>query len=138
MPNLKDYRLFISHSWAYGDAYEKLVKFFNEHPTFAWSNYSVPRNDPIHTAANDKQLYEALKAQIKPVNCVVILAGVYSSYSKWIDKEIIISKTEFSKPIIAVEPWGAERTSVVVKNNADEIVKWQSSSIVNAIRKWAI
>ena len=138
MPNLKDYRLFISHSWAYGDAYEKLVKFFNEHPNFAWINYSVPRNDPIHTAANDKQLYEAIKAQIKPVNCVVILAGVYSSYSKWIDKEIKISKTEFSKPIIAVEPWGAERTSVVVKNNADEIVKWQSSSIVNAIIKWAI
>ena len=138
MPNLKDYRLFISHSWAYGDAYEKLVKFFNEHPNFAWINYSVPRNDPIHTAANDKQLYEAIKAQIKPVNCVVILAGVYSSYSKWIDKEIKISKTEFCKPIIAVEPWGAERTSVVVKNNADEIVKWQSTSIVNAIKKWAI
>lgn len=60
MPNLKDYRLFIGHSWAYGDAYEKLVKFFNEHPNFTWSNYSVPQNDPIYTAVNDNEQFKTL------------------------------------------------------------------------------
>ncbi len=138
MPTLKNYRLFISHSWTYGDAYDKLVKFFNEHPNFKWVNYSVPKDDPIHSANNDKQLYDAIKAQISPVNCVVMLAGVYSSYSKWIKKEIKISKTDFRKPIIAVEPWASEKTSKIVKDNADEIAKWQSASIVNAIRYWAI
>lgn len=138
MPALKTYRLFISHSWAYGDAYEKLVKFFNEHPNFSWMNYSVPKDDPIHQADNDTQLYNAIKAQIAPVNCVLMLAGVYSSYSKWINKEITISKSDYNKPIIAVQPWAAERTSQIVKDNADEIVKWQSKSIVDAIRKHAI
>lgn len=138
MPDLKNYRLFISHSWTYGDAYEKLVEFFNEHPNFSWIDYSVPKNDPIHSANNDAELYKAIKSQIAPVNCVVMLAGVYSSYSKWIDKEIQISKTDFNKPIIAVEPWGAEKTSQLVKNNADAIVKWQSKSIVEAIRKYSI
>lgn len=138
MPDLKNYRLFISHSWTYGDAYEKLVEFFNEHPNFSWIDYSVPKNDPIHSANNDTELYKAIKSQIAPVNCVVMLAGVYSSYSKWIDKEIQISKTDFNKPIIAVEPWGAEKTSQLVKNNADAIVKWQSKSIVDAIRKYSI
>ena len=38
------------------------------------------------------------------------------------------------KKIIAIEPWRAERTSVTVKSNANKIVKWQTSSIVNAIK----
>lgn len=138
MPSLKTYRLFISHSWSYGDAYETLVRFFNEHPNFEWANYSVPKNDPIHSANNDAQLYAAIKAQIAPVHCVVMLAGVYSSYSKWIDKEVQISKSVFSKPLIAVEPWAAEKTSKLVKDNADAIVKWQSKSIVDAIRSHSI
>jgi hypothetical protein len=138
MPNLKTYKLFISHSWTYGDAYDKLVSFFDEHPNFEWRNYSVPKDDPIHNASNATQLYAAIKTQIAQVNCVIMLAGVYSSYSKWIDKEIQISKNDFDKPIVAVEPWAAEKTSQLVKNNADTIVKWQSASIVNAIREFSI
>lgn len=65
--------------------------------------------------------------------CVLILAGVYSTYSKWINREIKIAKS-MGKPIIAIEPWGSERTSQVVKDAADDIVKWQSASVVNAIR----
>lgn len=138
MPPLKTYRVFISHSWTYGDAYEKLVHFFDEHPNFSWVNYSVPEGDPIHNANNDAQLYAAIKNQIAPVNCVVMLAGVYSSYSKWIDKEVQIAKQVFNKPLIAVEPWASERTSKLVKDNADAIVKWQSKSIVDAIRTHSI
>jgi hypothetical protein len=134
MPALTTYRLFISHSWAYGDAYDKLVAFFDEHPNFKWANYSVPKDDPIHDAPSQTKLYEAIKNQIAPVNCVVILAGVYSSYSKWINYEIEIAKTVFDKPVIAVEPWASEKTSKIVKDNADAIVKWQSASIVSAIR----
>lgn len=138
MPALKNYRLFISHSWTYGDAYEKLTKFFDEHSNFKWINYSVPKNDPIHDAPNETALYNAIKDQISPVNCVIILAGVYSTHSKWIKKEIEISKEVFSKPIVAVEPWGSEKTSQIVKDNADAIVKWQSQSIVDAVRNYSI
>jgi hypothetical protein len=138
MPSLANYRLFISHSWAYGNAYEQLVKLFNEQPNFKWSDYSVPKNDPIHDAPNQTALYNAIKAQIAPVNCVLMLAGVYSTYSKWINKEIEISKKVFNKPIIAIEPWGAEKTSQIVKDNAIVTVKWQSSSIVEAIRQYSI
>ncbi len=138
MPALKNYRLFISHSWTYGDAYEKLVGFFDEHPNFKWANYSVPKDDPVHNASNQTELYQAIQRQIATVNCVVILAGVYSTYSKWIKKEIEISKKVYGKPVVAVEPWGAVRTSQIVKDNADAIVKWQSASIVRAIREQSI
>ena len=39
-----------------------------------------------------------------------------------------------NKKIIAIEPWGAEKTSRIVKDAADVIVGWNTDSIVNAIR----
>lgn len=39
-----------------------------------------------------------------------------------------------NKKIIAIEPWGAERTSVIVKFAADQVVKWNTDSIISAIR----
>ena len=66
-------------------------------------------------------------------SCVLILSGVYSTYSKWISIEIELAK-ELDKKIIAVELYVAERTSSVVKNAADVIVKWRTDSIIYAIR----
>ena len=132
----KSYRLFISHSWAYGDAYEKIIKFF-EDQKLDYYDHSVPINDPIHSNGTDKELREAIDAKIKGTSCIIVLAGVYSSYSKWIQKEIEIAKS-YGKPIIAVEPWASEKTSKFVKDNADIIVKWQSKSVVDAIKNYSI
>lgn len=131
------YNLFISHSWNYSDAYEKLIQLLNNADRFEHRNYSVPKNDPIHNAPNQYLLKEAIKRQMNSANCVIILAGVYSSYSKWINAEIELAKKGFATPkkIIAIEPWGAEKTSAVVKAAADEIVKWNTQSIVDAIRR---
>lgn len=128
------YNLFISHSWAYGDAYEKMTGLLNGQVSsdFGYKNYSVPKDDPIHNATSDKALKEAIEAQIKPCSCVLILAGVYATYSKWINVEIEIAK-RLGKRIIAIEPWGAEKTSTVVKDAADAIVKWNGASVVKAI-----
>ena len=133
----KTYHIFISHSWAYPDAYEGLIKLLNKDPNFFYSDYSVPKDDPIHNAGTSKELYNAIKAQVSKASVVIIMAGVYSTYSKWINKEIEIAQTEFStpKPIIAVEPWASEKTSIKVKEAADKIVGWNSSSIISAIKE---
>ena len=130
------YRIFISHSWSYSSDYDK-VEFFLQQEGVLYYNHSVPKNDPIHTNGTDKQLYEAIEAKIKGCSCVIILAGVYSSYSRWINKEIEMAK-KYNKPIIAVQPWGAERTSTVVKNAATIIVGWNAKSVANAVRNYAI
>lgn len=127
------YHLFISHSWDYPSAYIKLKQLLNENPYFSYQDYSVPKDNPIHNASNSYQLEQAIRNKIIPTSCVLILAGVYSTYSKWINVEIRLAK-ELNKKIIAVEPWGSERTSTVVKENADVIVKWNSDSIIHAIR----
>ena len=90
MPELKTYKLFISHSWAYSDAYEKLCNLLGDASTFVYSNYSIPKDDPVHTKS-DVVLYEAIKQQMTFCNVIIILAGVYSSYSKWVEKEITIA-----------------------------------------------
>lgn len=127
------YNLFISHSWTYSDAYEKLINLLNSVSDFSYRNYSVPKNDPIHNAPYEYQLKAAIRNQMQHASCVLVLAGVYSTYSKWIKIELDLA-SEMGKKIIAIEPWGSERISAIVKAYADRIVKWQSSSIVNAIR----
>ncbi|MGL5125661.1 MAG: TIR domain-containing protein [Fusobacteriaceae bacterium] len=132
----KIYNIFISHSWNYSDDYEKIIEML-EKSSIEYKNYSVPKNDPIHNANNDTELYEAIKAQIKSTSVVIILAGVYSSYSKWIDKEIQIAKNDFNKKIIAIEPWASEKISVKVKSNADKIIGWNYTSLEKAIKELA-
>ena len=130
------YRIFISHSWSYSKQYDKIEDFLKQE-NVNYYNHSVPKNDPVHTNGTDAQLEAAIESKVKGCNCVIILAGVYATYSKWINKEIKIAQ-KYSKPIIAVEYWGAERTSSVVKNAADVIVKWQAKSVADAVRKYAI
>lgn len=133
----KYYHMFISHSWAYPHAYEGLLNLMHQDASFEYRNYSVPKDDPIHTNGTDAELYAAIKEQISHSSVVLILAGIYANYSRWIQKEVQIAQSEFyvPKPIIAVEYWGSERTSLVVKNAADRIVKWNSKSIIDAIRE---
>lgn len=126
------YRLFISHSWAYGTEYDQIIELL-DNQGLDYYDHSVPINDPIHTNGTEKQLKDAIEAKIKGTSCVLILAGVYSTYSKWINKEIDIAN-DYGKPIVAIEPWASKRASLIVKNNADIIVKWQGSSIVKAIK----
>lgn len=131
------YHLFISHSWTYRDSYERLVKLLDSKPNFHYKNFSVPKDDPVHNAKNEEQLRKAIKNQMKPVSCVLVLAGVYSTYSKWINIEIEMAQ-DMGKKIIAIEPRGSIKTSSVVKNAADVIVKWNSDSIVKAIRGYSL
>lgn len=127
------YNLFISHSWTYSGAYDRLVEMLNDAPDFSYKNYSVPKDDPIHNATYDYQLRAAIRNQMQHASCVLILAGVYSTYSKWINIEIQLAQA-MGKKIIAIEPWGSFRTSAVVKNAADIVVRWNTISIVRGIR----
>lgn len=45
---------------------------------------------------------------------------------------------EFGKPIIGIKPRGQERIPQKVSNYADIMVGWNSSSVVDAVRKYAL
>ena len=134
---MRTHNLFISHSWSHSDAYERLVALLEKRTYFRFKNYSVPRNDPIHKAGTDYALRGAIRNKMQPCGVVLVLAGVYATYSKWIDIEIELAKSGFNnpKPIVAVEPWGSQKTSRLVKQSADKVVRWNTESIVSAIRE---
>jgi hypothetical protein len=133
MPDLRTYRLFISHAWDYNDEYYRLIDLLDRAPWFRYANYSVPEHDPLPM----RQLHEALYDQIRPVNITIILSGIYVSYSDWIQSEIDIA-LELDKPIIGIMPWGNIRMPQAVQDVADEIVNWNTGSIVNAIRRYSL
>ncbi|OEC84346.1 MULTISPECIES: TIR domain-containing protein [Methanobacterium] len=133
MPSLKTYRIFISHAWQYSSGYNRIVRMLNDASNFDWRNYSVPEHDPKH-ADDDDELEKALKNQMSPTHIVLVLAGMYVNHRKWIQKEIDIAQ-DYGKPIVGIKPWGNERTPAAVKDAADEMVNWQSSSIISAIRR---
>ena len=136
---MNTYNLFISHSWSYGEQYNRLVNLLNERSYFAFKNYSVPQDNPIHNAGTDAQLREAIRRKMAPCHVILILAGVYSAYSKWIKIEIDLAKNGFAqpKPIVAIRPWGAQRISQEVREAAVEDVGWNTESVVRAIREYA-
>jgi hypothetical protein len=133
MPYLHSYRLFISHAWQYSDGYNRAVSFLNAAPNFIWRNYSVPQTDPFGRMSR-KGLEEEIRGQIRPVQCVVVLAGMYAAHSDWIQFEIDFARS-LGKPILGIVPFGAERTPLAVSSAATKMVNWNSSSIVAGIRE---
>jgi len=140
MPPLKTYDLFLSHAWFYSKGYNRAVELLNEANNFQWRNYSVPEHDPVvdpNTDVGKRKLTLELDQQIRPVNCFLIMAGMYANYKYWIQKEVEIAQS-YGKPIIGLIPWGQDRTPVYIQQIADEMVNWNTSSIVSAIRNYSI
>ena len=140
MPALRWYYLFVSHAWIYHEDYYRLESFLNVAPNFMYKNYSVPTHDPLinpGTRVGENKLYDLLVAQIRPVQCVLVIAGMYAAHRYWMDKEIAIAQM-LGKPIIGVVPWGQQRIPLAVSQAANEMVRWNTDSIVSAIRQNAI
>lgn len=130
--------IFISHSWAHSGHYDTLASWiFSENwsvgqASLDFRDYSVPKNDPIHDANNDAELRAKIFAQIARSHIIVMPSGLYATHSKWIGKEIDGAQL-YDKRIIAVDLWGAQRTSTVVSGAAAETVGWNSQSVIDAI-----
>lgn len=140
MPALKTYDLFISHAWKYGDEYDRLVNLLSNASNFLFRNYSAPEDKPLvpaGTTISDAQLRKHIDNKIKPVNVVLVLSGMYYNYHDWMQQELSIAQS-YSKPIIAIKPWGNKVVPTEIQNLAWETVGWNTNSIVAAVRKYAI
>lgn len=132
MPYLHTYRIFISHAWRYSDGYARALKFLSDANNFSFINYSVPESKAFQ-GMSSTQLGEQMKAQIRPVQCVIVLAGMYVNHSNWIQYELNYAAS-LGKPILGIVPWRAERTPSAVSNAATRMVRWNSADIVSGIR----
>jgi hypothetical protein len=126
--------IFISHAWSYSEHYWTVVKWFNEASNFDWKNCSVPNHDSLPDKTSSG-LSAGMRRQISPAQVAVILGGMYAAHSAWIEYEINEAK-RMGKSIIAVKPWGQERVPLIVQNNADILVGWNSASVIQAVRNY--
>lgn len=138
MSALKTYDLFLSHVWrrTQNGEYYRLVALLNDASYFRWRDYSVPEHDPLGRQSNT-QLRRALDRQIAPVNCFLVIAGMYVNHRQWIQTELDIAG-RYGKPVIAISPLGQQRIPLAVRAAAHEIVGWRTTSVVAAIRRWSL
>lgn len=137
----KLHHIFISHAWKYGAEYDRLVNLLDSAVDFTYRNYSAPKDNPLKnldstSSKNEIEVANAIVRKIRPVGCVLVISGMYTAYSKWMKFEIDVAKS-MGKPIIGIEPWGSEKTPLAVSRAANEIVKWNTNSIVSAILKYS-
>ena len=122
--------IFISHAWKYNKDYYTIENWLNVSPLI-YHNYSVPEHDPLD-ANNTKKLKEQLTEQIRHASVVIIIAGMYTNHSYWIQYEID-EAVRMEKKIIAIKPHGNTYMPTNLQNVANELINWNSQSLLSAI-----
>ena len=128
----KDYKIFISHSWSYTEDLEALQKLLNARGYFNVTFLEATKKTPIDSE-NAAYVKSVLKAKILQSDIVLALAAVYATHSEWMIWELETAKAN-KIPIVGVIPRGQERISTEVYSRSIVDVKWNTESIVDAIR----
>ena len=129
------YNVFISHSWAHIDDLKNLRTLLEKRGYFSVEFEEATPDEPIDSE-NAEYIKRRLREKIRNANIILGIAGVYASYSDWIEWELDTAiKNDI--PIVGVIPRGQERISQVISSRSKEDVKWNTESIVAAIRRWA-
>jgi hypothetical protein len=131
----KEYRIFISHSWNYIDDLKNLRNLLETRGYFNVQFEEATPDVPINSD-NAYYIRQRLKQKISNSDIVLGIAGMYASYSDWMEWELD-KAIELGVPIVGVIPRGQERISTVVSSRSKEDVRWNTESIVAAIRRWA-
>lgn len=93
-------RPFISHSCSYSERYNSMFGLRKNWGYFTWTNFSAPEDKAI-SRMTIAQLKEQLRNQIKPVNFAIIIGGMWTAYSNWIQFEMEFAES-IGKPILDV------------------------------------
>jgi len=129
----KTYHVFISHSWSHVDDLKRLRNLLESRGYFHVEFTEVPPMNPINST-NSYYVRQRLSEKIASSDVVLGIAGLYASYSDWMEWELDKAIAN-NIPIIGVVPWGQINISRVVSTRAKEIVRWNTESIVDAIRR---
>lgn len=130
--------VYISQSWKYKNTYSKLMNLLKpnkKNSEFIKSFYLS--NNSINIAGSDNlELKNEIKKQMNNADCVLIYDSGIDKYSRIVELEISVAKKCFDNPkkVIVVLPRGAQVISPGLDKKADDIVRWNSSSISNSMK----
>lgn len=132
---MKNYTIFVSHSWDHSDDLDGLHSLLRRRGYFSYDAREVTRDKPINSL-NATYIKSQLREKIRSSNILLALAGIYASHSEWMQWEIEIAKG-LGVPVVGIIPYGQQRVSQMVTNNSIVDVHWNTESIVSAIREYA-
>lgn len=129
------YKIFVSHSWAHSNDLVALQELLNSRGYFNVEFTEASKEVPVNSG-NALYIKSVLKRKILHSNIVLALAGVYASHSDWMTWELDTAVNN-EIPIVGVIPRGQERISQEVYKRSRIDVKWNTESIVSAIRTYS-
>jgi hypothetical protein len=130
-----EYKIFISHSWQYTDTLEALRDLINGRGYFSATYEESTKDTPINSE-NESYVKTRLAKKIGDSDIILALAGVYASHSSWMEWELD-KALDLEVPIVGVIPRGQERISSIVSSRSIVDVRWNTESIITAIRAHA-
>ncbi len=131
----KHYRVFISHSWTHCKHLKKLQSLLSNRGYFG-VEFQEQTPDHAVNSENTSYIKQRLKQKITDSDIVLAIAGIYATHSDWIGWELETAKA-LGIPIVGVIPRGQRKISSVVSLYAITHVRWNTESIVDAIRTYA-
>lgn len=131
----RNFKIFISHSWAHSDDLEDLQELLNERGYFNVEFLEASKQTPINSE-NAPYVKRVLKERIVNSNIVLGLAGIYASHSDWMVWEMETAQNN-EIPIVGIIPKDQVRISKEVSTRSIIDVEWNIESIVSAIRAYA-
>ena len=131
----KVYNIFISHSWSYPNDLKNLRNLLHKRGYFSVEFEEASAEEPINSQ-NATYIKTRLKKKISNSNIILGIAGIYASHSEWMEWELDKAKNLYI-PIVGVVPWGQQRISTTVSSRSIVDVRWDTESIVEAVRQYS-
>ena len=128
-------RVFVVHGWIVDDDYSRLVEYMETAENFYYVSVSKP-DAPVTGGDGTAARRTALVDGLKNAECVVCSAGTWERYQDWA-RYAVERARELELPLVAIEHFGPRDMDIRLKGFADEVVGWDSRSIVDAIRRQA-
>ena len=134
---MKNCDVFLTHAWRFHQDWVKFSELLSSDTTIKWRNFSLPWHDPAmnpNTENGGAFIRDSLERQIIPVDCVIVLSGVYviNSARKWVDMEIEIAR-KYKKFVIGVPDLEQNSMNETVKKLCDNCCDFNVPSLVSAI-----
>ena len=130
---MKNYKIFISHSWTYVDELKKLRNCLEESDCIS---VDFIEESPVSTQKQTSGINIMLRDRILASDVVLGVAGAYASYSDWMDLELSAAAKNGIN-VVGVIPHGAKRISSTVNKYSLDNINWNMKSIIDAIGKYA-
>ncbi|PWG81182.1 TIR domain-containing protein [Pararcticibacter amylolyticus] len=131
----REFKIFISHCWDYHTDLVKLRSLLLRRGYFNVEFLEASIDMPINS---ERAVYvkRALRSKIITSHLVLAIGGMYASYSEWMYYELETAYQRYI-PVVGVAPFGQQRVSKIVQDYSIQVVRWNTESIVNAIRTYA-